>query len=86
MNAETVGVACAKLGAGREKKGDDIDFTAGIYLCKKTGDKVSADETVAVMHASDASKFTEAEKTFLSAIEYGHTAPEVMPLIMGKVE
>lgn len=86
MNAETVGVACAKLGAGREKKGDSIDFTAGIYLFKKTGDKVFKGEKIAEMYASDENKFTEAEKTFLSAIEYGATAPEIVSLIMGKIE
>ncbi len=86
MNAETVGVACAKLGAGREKKGDTIDFTAGIMLLKKTGDKVAKGETLAEMYASDKSKFTDAEKTFLSSLEYSETPPEKIPLILGKVE
>lgn len=86
MNAETVGVACAKLGAGREKKGDTIDFTAGIMLLKKTGDKVAKEETIAEMYASDKSKFTDAEKTFLSSLEYSETPPEKIPLILGKVE
>lgn len=86
MNAETVGVACAKLGAGREKKGDDIDFTAGIKLLKKTGDKVSQGETIAEIYTSDKSKLDDAEKTFLSGIEYGSKEPEKIPLIMGKVE
>lgn len=86
MNAETVGVACAKLGAGREKKGDSIDFTAGIYLYKKTGDKVFKGEKIAEMYASDESKFTDAEKTFLSAIEYSDGSPDAISLIMGKIE
>lgn len=86
MNAETVGIACAKLGAGREKKGDSIDFTAGIYLHKKTGDKVVAGEKIAEMFASDELKLSEAEKTFLSAVEYSNVAPESIPLIMAKIE
>lgn len=86
MNAETVGVACAKLGAGREKKGDDIDFTAGIKLLKKTGAKVTKGETIAEMYTSVESKFDDAEKTFLSSIEYSNKAPEKNQLIMGKVE
>lgn len=86
MNAETVGITCAKLGAGREKKGDDIDFTTGIYLHKKTGDKVFKGEKIADMFASDESKFCEAEKTFLSALEYKDVAPKSIPLIMGKIE
>ncbi len=86
MNAETVGIACSKLGAGREKKGDSIDFTAGIYLRKKTGDKVFKGEKIADMFASDNSKLEEAEKTFLSAVEYDSVVPEYVPLIMGKIE
>ena len=86
MNAETVGIACSKLGAGREKKGDLIDFTAGIYLRKKTGGKVFKGEKIADMFASDNSKLDEAEKTFLSAVEYDSVVPEYVPLIMGKIE
>ena len=86
MNAETVGVACAKLGAGREKKGDDIDFTAGIVLHKKTGASVTKGEVIAEMYTSDARCFADAEKTFLSSIEYSEKEPESRPLIMGKVE
>ncbi len=85
MNAETVGVACAKLGAGREKKGDDIDFTAGIMLRKKTGDKVSSGEVIARIYASDESRFSSAEETFLSAVEYSEEEPEKRSLIMGKI-
>ncbi len=86
MNAETVGIACAKLGAGREKKGDSIDFAAGIKLLKKTGDKISAGEVIAEMYTSDEDKFSDAEKTFLSSIEYSDTAPEIRNLILGRIE
>lgn len=86
MNAETVGVACAKLGAGREKKGDTIDFTAGIMLFKKTGDKVSQGDIIAEMHTSSQSKLDDAQKTFLSAIEYSSEKPEKVELILGKVD
>ncbi len=86
MNAETVGVACAKLGAGREKKGDDIDFTAGIMLRKKTGAKVTKGEVIAEMYTSDERCFADAEKTFLSSIEYSENESEKNPLIRGKVD
>lgn len=85
MNAEAVGVACAKLGAGREKKGDSIDFTAGIMLRKKTGDRVSSGDVIAVMYTSDENKFEEAEKTFFSALVFSDHEPKKRPLIMGKI-
>ena len=40
-DSERVGIASVILGAGREKKGDPIDPSAGIILKKKTGDSVS---------------------------------------------
>ena len=86
MNAEMVGIASAKSGAGREKKGDSIDFAAGIKLFKKTGDKVSAGEVIAEIYSSSESKLKDAEKTFLSAIEYSETEPQKRQLILGKVE
>lgn len=86
MNAETVGVACAKLGAGREKKGDSIDFTAGIRLIKKTGAEVRKGEVIAEMYTSDKSKLDDAEKTFLSALEYSPAQPEKRSLVLGKTE
>jgi len=86
MNAETVGIASAKLGAGREKKGDSIDFTAGIKLLKKTGEKVASGETIAEMYTSDKSKFAEAERTFLSAVEYSSEEAKKIPLIYGKIK
>lgn len=86
MNAESIGIACSKLGAGREKKGDSIDFAAGIRLYKKTGDAVKNGDVIAEMYTSDKEKFHSAEETFLSAVEYSLTKPKESKLIIGKVE
>ena len=40
LDAYILGQAAMKLGAGREKIGDYVDFDAGIYLHHKVGDKV----------------------------------------------
>ena len=47
-DAEKIGIASVILGAGREKKGDPIDPSAGIVLKKKTGDYVKKGEPLAV--------------------------------------
>lgn len=41
------------LGAGRKKKEDNIDFSVGIILEKKTGDKVKKGENLAYIYAND---------------------------------
>lgn len=40
------------LGAGRKTKEDKIDFSAGITLIKKVGDKVNTDDTICVLHTN----------------------------------
>jgi len=52
INAESVGVAAMLLGAGRSKKDDSIDYSAGITLLKKIGDQVEAGETIGIMHTN----------------------------------
>ena len=81
MQAEAIGSASVVLGAGREKKDDIIDYSAGIILCKKTGDKVTQGEKIAEFHLSDKSRLSQAEKMFLSAVTIGDTAPEKQKLI-----
>jgi len=51
--AEEIGKASMNLGAGRKKKEDNIDFSVGIILEKKTGDKVKKGENLAYIYAND---------------------------------
>jgi thymidine phosphorylase len=55
-----VGIVGIMLGAGRQNVYDKIDYAAGIELRKKIGDKVSKDETIAILYASDSTKFADA--------------------------
>ena len=40
IDAEKCGVAAAMLGAGRQKKGDPIDYAAGITFTRELGEQV----------------------------------------------
>ena len=46
LDALLVGRAAVALGAGRDKKSDPVDLSAGILLRKKPGDAVAAGEPV----------------------------------------
>ena len=46
LDAYTLGQAAMKLGAGREKISDYIDYDAGIYLHHKVGDKVAQGDKI----------------------------------------
>lgn len=81
MQAETIGSVSVILGAGREKKDDIIDYSAGIVLLRKTGDKAEKGEKIAELHTNDESKIESAEKLFLSALTFGDEAPAKQKLI-----
>ena len=52
IDALQIGRLSMKLGAGREKKEDDIDMTAGIVLEKKCGDYVVEGDTLCTLYTS----------------------------------
>lgn len=81
MNAETIGKTATLLGAGREKKGDVIDFSAGIVLAKKTGDFVYKGETLAVLHTNRGEILAQADAMYRSAISFSEKKPEKETLI-----
>lgn len=85
MDTESCGIASSMLGAGRETKDSEIDFSAGIILKKKTGDYVEMGETLAVMYASDEKLFSAAEKRYLDAVVIEAEKAEKQPLIYARV-
>ncbi|MBR3697703.1 MAG: thymidine phosphorylase [Clostridia bacterium] len=70
LNAELIGKASVLLGAGREKKEDDIDKKVGIVLCKKVGDQLSKGDIIAYVHASNETKANETIQMIKSAYKY----------------
>lgn len=85
MDTERCGIASVELGAGREKKEDSIDFSAGIVLRKKVGDRVRKGESIATFFASDEAKCHAAENTFEQAVCIRGETPERVPLIHARV-
>ncbi len=81
MDAEKIGTASLLLGAGRNSKADEIDFSAGIILEKKTGDRVAKGDTIATLYTNDKSKIEMSEKTFKDALEFSKIPVEPQPLI-----
>ena len=86
VDTESYGVASLLLGAGRNTKEDIIDFTAGIILHKKTGDKVAVGDTIATLYSSKEGVFPASAKKLLSATKIGKTAPMDEPLILDVIE
>jgi len=52
IDAEAIGIASVMLGAGRQKKEDDVDHSVGIVLNKKVGDELHNGDLIATVYAN----------------------------------
>ena len=86
MDAEGIGSVCVELGAGRLRKDDSIDHSAGIILHKKTGDKVEEGEKIATLYCSDKMFFENAERKFVDSVEIGDVKIDKLSVLLGIVE
>jgi pyrimidine-nucleoside phosphorylase len=86
VDTEGYGIASLMLGAGRNTKEESIDYSAGITLLKKTGDKVDKDEVIAVMYTNDQGRFEGAVNRFNQATTIDDYKPEERPLVFERVE
>ena len=67
LDAQEIGKASMNLGAGRNKKEDNIDFSVGIVLEKKIGDKVEKGDALAYIYANNECLGNEASKDVLNS-------------------
>ena len=72
IDAEIVGSVSGYLGAGRMKKEDNIDFSAGVVLNKKTGDYVEVGEALAYINTNDEAKTKGALINLVRAFEFSN--------------
>lgn len=56
INAGKIGNLCVELGAGRIKKEDSIDYSAGIVLNNKVEEKVKKNDILAYVHSNNEEK------------------------------
>ncbi len=85
MQTEKCGLASVVLGAGRASKEDKIDYSAGILLQKKIGDRVEKGQTLAVLCTNRQEKVEEAAAMLRDAIRIGANQPQQTPLIHARI-
>ncbi|RMA77511.1 pyrimidine-nucleoside phosphorylase [Metamycoplasma subdolum] len=74
------GIVAMKLGAGRVKKEDKIDFEAGIYLNKSTNEFVKKGEVLFTLYSSKKID-KNLEQDLLKAIEFSKTPLSIKPVL-----
>lgn len=85
MDAEAWGIASVALGAGRAKKEDIVDHSAGIILCKKPGDAIKKGDVIAKLYASNIGQIEEATSILSSAVVYGNNPPAPVKPVLAKI-
>jgi len=76
IDAYKIAYACKLLGAGREKKTDDIDYSVGVYLNKKHSEFCEIGETLYTIYSNDEKKTQLAQNLCNQAFEFSTQTPE----------
>ncbi len=83
IHAAQVGEAAVLLGAGREKKGDPIDYSVGVVLHCKVGDYVEKEQPLFTIHANSEAKLALAREKLLGALSWSKEKVPPLPLFYG---
>jgi len=86
LNTEQIGKVSVILGAGRETKESKIDYTAGIELRKKNGDKANKGDVLAVLYTNNAEVISDATELLLSSYSFQSEPLQIKPLILAFVD
>ena len=79
--AKEIGKIACYLGAGRERKEDEIDNSVGIVLNKKIGDKVEKGEIILKIFANGESRLKEAEEKIKEIISISKERNKVKTIL-----
>ena len=81
IQSEQMGLASMRLGAGRFKKGEQIDHRTGFILQAKVGDYCRAGEPLMEIHARNEPEATAVQEELLACYTWSDAAVTVGPLI-----
>ena len=81
LDAMAIGLASQHTGAGREKKEDDVDFSAGIVLNRKCGDEVAKGDILCTLFGNDKEKIKRASQEAAEAFVIDKNRPKKRDLI-----
>jgi pyrimidine-nucleoside phosphorylase len=81
VDAEAVGRVAAALGAGRQRKDDDIDPAVAVELSAKLGDRVASGQPIARILARDEAAARTAADGLLAALHWSDHPTPAPPLV-----
>ena len=84
LDARAIGQVATRMGAGRTRKEEVVDPTAGITLLKKPGDAVQPGEPLARLHTRKVEALPDFEQAVLAAFSFSDDPPTPRPLLMDR--
>jgi pyrimidine-nucleoside phosphorylase len=81
VDAEEIGHAASRVGAGRLRKGDDIDLAVGLHFLIEIGDEVDPDTPVATVLANDEDAAEQAGQDVSAALTWSDEPVEGLPVV-----
>ncbi len=86
IHCREIGKISMALGAGRSAVTDGVDYTSGIVLHKKVGDRVEAGDVLAIAYANKKERFGENKHRLQDAFKIIDAQVDLPPLIQGWVD
>lgn len=84
IDALALGLTSVKLGAGRAKKEDAVDPTAGFVLLKKPGEAIAPGEPLVEVYAANPDRLDA--DAVLSAFTFSSRRPDARPLLLDRYD
>lgn len=81
IDAMRTGLASQHTGAGRERKEDEIDLSAGIVFCKKRGKEVTKGDIICKIYGNNVKKLEIALEEIQNAVKISKEKPNETALI-----
>ena len=81
VDAAEIGHAAARVGAGRRRKGDEIDLAVGLQFLAEIGDEVEPETLVAVVLANDEAAARKAGQNVQDALSWSEQPVERRPVV-----
>ena len=86
IDAEKIGLCSLVAGAGRATKEEEIDYTAGIILHKKVGDRVEFGDSLGVIYTNKSDEKEALTESFYEAFGFSSEPVKKNNVIIGMVD
>ncbi len=86
IDAEKIGICSLMSGAGRETKESEINYSAGIFLCKKTGNQVKKGELLGTVYTDSNGIEEELRAMFMDSYIFSDSPVSRKETIIGLVD